>query len=320
MITLVLTVAFGVLGALSMFFARRDEEGGNFFWIMATLCALAFGFSLGSFNQDARLRNEIAALTVRLQSEPVGEEVMTPLPGDAEPILPPEPEVTGGAETSSEEVAASTPPLEAVGDETLSLPEIASLPEPDRGEELPSSFDEALPLKAEGVEATPAEAALPETPDPVAVGETPIEVAPGSLDVATSDAALEDLSGVWEMVTTIERTAFDALAGLELTFRLNVEHMGETLNAVGNKAAERAPGTSRTLAYTPSVANRIVLAGRFVNADTLALSFEEGTEGRGGTMTLEVVSPERLEGVFLSSSADSGGSVVWRMLAGTGDG
>ncbi|CAN5907556.1 hypothetical protein BH24DEI2_BH24DEI2_23350 [soil metagenome] len=58
-----------------------------------------------------------------------------------------------------------------------------------------------------------------------------------------------------------------------------------------------------------------MLTGNFTDADTLALSFEEGGVS-GGTMTLRVVSAQRLEGVFLSSSADLGGSVVWRKVGG----
>ncbi len=309
MVALVLTAAFGVLGILSIYFARRDEEGHTFFWTMATLCALAFGFSLGSFNQDAQLRNEIAALTARLEpsAEPVEASAAdsdesftaratTEPPTTPEPPTPTEPPVVTKPPTSPEppvvspdpqpdaETASATPPTSRPA---------ADLPEADSPEPAPVSEPPVTPtLSGAG-----------------AAGKT---VTP----VAEPAVPLSELAGSWEMTTTIERTAYPAYAGLMLTFRLGVAASGPTLNAVGNKAAERAPDAERILTYAPSAANRIVLTGAYADADTLALSFEEGTQGQGGTMTLEVVSPERLEGVFVSSAGTSG-SALWRKLRGT---
>ena len=326
MFSLVLTAAFGILGALSIYLARRDEEGRTFFWIMATLCALAFGFSLGSFNQDARLRNEIATLRARLQTE--GSAAVGPLEtavetrvndavddagdnaageavgegvGDA-------PDSVGSVPDTPSQVAFTAPPT-ASASPTVSVPPTAS----------------ALPAPSDVVLSAPAPLTPPpDTPEAdvlrsvtTATGTGLPEPEPArALPVTATDVRLSELAGTWEMTTTIERTAYPTYLGLELTFRLDVTASGGTFSALGNKTAERAPGAARTLSYAPSAANRIALTGAYVDADTLAVSFEEGVDAQGGTMTLNAVSPQRLEGVFSSSAAASGGSVVWRKLSG----
>ena len=430
MVALVLTAAFGVLGALSIYLARRDEEGGTFFWTMATLCALAFGFSLGSFNEDAQLRNQIAALNAQLNVENESSEAPAQtLPPPSSALEPAPPAAAGepaaAAAGASDSPANPTAPREVARRESFDLPDIISLPtsavdpvepeatepettEPETTEPEPvdSTLEGAPPVtppsittpsittteiavtppatttpsvetqpvaaqppetqttetqttetqttetqttetqppetrasvpqetevQAAGTSPSATEVSFPEAPVGVSVdgageatAETATPIPPPTTPLPTSslptpavaDAVSADLSGTWEMTTTIERTAYPAFAGLELTFRLEAERSGDAFTAAGNKAAERAPGATRTLTYAPSAANRIALAGSFVDADTLALSFEEGGAS-GGTMTLRVVSAERLEGVFLSSSADSGGSVVWRKVGGGG--
>ena len=314
MFSLVLTAAFGILSALSIYLAHRDEEGRTFFWVMATLCALAFGFSLGSFNQDARLRNEIATLKARLQTE--GSAAVDPLETAVETRA-------NDARDDAADDAAGEAVGEGVGDAPDSAGSVPDTPSQVAFTVPPTAS--ASPAPSDVVLSAPAPLTPPpDTPESdvlrsaaPATGTGLPEPEPARAPpVTATDDRLSELAGTWEMTTTIERTAYPTYLGLELTFRLDVTASGGTFSALGNKTAERAPGAARTLSYAPSAANRIALTGAYVDADTLAVSFEEGVDAQGGTMTLNAVSPQRLEGVFSSSAAASGGSVVWRKLSG----
>ena len=324
MFSLVLTAAFGILGALSIYLARRDEEGRTFFWIMATLCALAFGFSLGSFNQDARLRNEIATLRARLQTE--GSVTVDPLETAVETRAN---DAVNDARDDTADDAVGEAVGEGVGDAPDSVgsvpdtpsqvaftaPPTASVPPTASASPAPSDVVSLTPAPLTPPPDTP-ESDLPRSAAPATETGLPEPEPARAFPVTATDVRLSELAGIWEMTTTIERTAYPNYLGLELTFRLDVTASGATFSALGNKTAERAPGAARTLSYAPSAANRIALTGAYVDADTLAVSFEEGVDAQEGTMTLNAVSPQRLEGVFSSSAAASGGSVVWRKLSG----
>ncbi len=324
MFSLVLTAAFGILGALSIYLARRDEEGRTFFWVMATLCALAFGFSLGSFNQDARLRNEIATLRARLQPE--GSAAVDPLETAVETRAN---DAVNDARDDTADDAVGEAIGEGVGDAPDSVgsvpdtpsqvaftaPPTASVPPTASASPAPSDVVLSAPAPLTPPPDTPESDVLRNAATATGTGLPAPEPARAFPATATDDR-LSELAGIWEMTTTIERTAYPTYLGLELTFRLDVTASGGTFSALGNKTAESAPGAARTLSYAPSAANRIALTGAYVDADTLAVSFEEGVDAQGGTMTLNAVSPQRLEGVFSSSAAASGGSVVWRKLSG----
>ncbi|CAN5907535.1 hypothetical protein BH24DEI2_BH24DEI2_23340 [soil metagenome] len=267
MVALVLTAAFGILGALSIYFARRDEEGRTFFWTMATLCALAFGFSLGSFNQDAQLRNQIAALNAQLEgsseaSEVPAEVLSSPPTPPTEVVEPADAEVAVPDTTAS-----SNPPLEVARREPLDLPEIVSLPNSDE------EAAETIPVEAEPAEAEPAGSLLGTEP----TASAPLEVA-NPFPVGTVPDAIPDATRSDADVSTATGSGTPVSAATVSTATVSAATVPDTtISNVTNPDAATVPEVAISSTEEATVATLTTPASADVTAADLSGTWEMTT-------------------------------------------
>lgn len=118
--------------------------------------------------------------------------------------------------------------------------------------------------------------------------------------------APQDLSGVWNIVNTVDKTSYQTFANLQIGYRLVITQNGANFTAQGEKLLENGrnlPEQSRTT---------LRLTGA-VSGDTVQASFiEEGTRRKTkGTFVWRVEHPgNMMTGSFVSTAANSSGRSV----------
>ncbi|HYK20054.1 MAG TPA: DUF4388 domain-containing protein [Pyrinomonadaceae bacterium] len=120
---------------------------------------------------------------------------------------------------------------------------------------------------------------------------------------AQRDADVQDLTGEWRVINTVQKTAYKSYDNMKLGFRLTIEQTGKDFTARGEKVSENGrnlPAGSRTpISVTGSI------DGDKVVADFVETGATRKTNGRF-TWRLQ---PENaaLNGTFVSAAANSSG-------------
>lgn len=186
----------------------------------------------------------------------------------------------------------------------------------------PANTD-AIPgaLVAENAPSSSAHHAEPTlAPDGASVGRPsapavpPGDALPGKPGLGASGAATDDVSGVWTVVTQVERTSYRGFEGLHLGYRLQLEQVGNRVIGTGQKISENGRPL-RGRARTP-----IRVQGT-IDGERVELTFTERGAQRTsrGKFVLLVEADGQLRGRFSSTAANSSGIVQARRAGASPD-
>jgi len=120
---------------------------------------------------------------------------------------------------------------------------------------------------------------------------------------AARDPNVQDLSGEWKVINTVQKTAYKSFGNMELGFRLRIEQTGKDLTARGEKVSENGrnlPAASRT---------PIRVNGSIQGDKVVATFVEDGTTRRTNGRFIWKLQGENaaLSGTFVSAAANSSG-------------
>jgi uncharacterized protein DUF4388 len=119
----------------------------------------------------------------------------------------------------------------------------------------------------------------------------------------TADADVQDLTGEWRIINTVEKTAYKSFGNMEVGFRLTVNQNGKEFTAKGEKFSENGQ-TLPTARRTP-----IQLKGSIDGDKVIATFVEDGRERRtNGRFIWKLQhNGDGLSGTFISTAANSSG-------------
>jgi hypothetical protein len=117
------------------------------------------------------------------------------------------------------------------------------------------------------------------------------------------DADVQDLTGEWRIINTVEKTAYKSFGNMEVGFRLTVNQNGKEFTAKGEKFSENGQ-TLPTARRTP-----IQLKGSIDGDKVIATFVEDGRERRtNGRFIWKLQhNGDGLSGTFISTAANSRG-------------
>lgn len=154
-----------------------------------------------------------------------------------------------------------------------------------------------------------------DTPTPISVTETPISVTEQPSSTRTSEEnrqddpkslAIQNLTGTWNVVNTVEKTSYRSFANLRIGYRLIISQSGANFTAEGEKLLE----DGRTLPTNGRTAIHVTGA---VEGKTIEASFvEEGARRKTSGRFVWQVQREGtlMKGTFISTAANSSGTSV----------
>ncbi len=154
-----------------------------------------------------------------------------------------------------------------------------------------------------------------DTPTPISVTQTPTSVTDESSSPSTPQAirqddpeslAIQNLTGTWTVVNTVEKTSYRSFANLRIGYRLIISQSGRNFTAGGEKLLENG----RTLPTSGRTA--IHLTGA-VEGKTIGASFvEEGARRKTSGRVVWRLQREGtlMKGTFVSTAANSSGTSV----------
>ena len=117
------------------------------------------------------------------------------------------------------------------------------------------------------------------------------------------DANVQDLTGEWRIINTVEKTAYKSFGNMEVGFRLTINQNGKEFTAKGEKFSENGQ-TLPTARRTP-----IQLKGSIDGDKVIATFIEDGRMRRtNGRFVWKLQSDgDGLAGTFVSTAANSSG-------------
>ena len=174
-------------------------------------------------------------------------------------------------------------PQQVAAAATVVEPESKSVPEPQT---------EVKPAAASSVAAS--SVAVSEQPKTPTVNTTRRE--PG-----VRDAKVQDLTGEWQVINTVQKTRFKPYDKMQVGFRLRINQQGKQFTAKGEKFSENGqtlPAASRT---------PIQLTGSIEGDKVVATFIEDGRMRRTNGRFVWKVQNDGLAGTFVSTAANSSG-------------
>ncbi len=175
-------------------------------------------------------------------------------------------------------------PQQVAAAATVVEPESKSVPEPQT---------EVKPAAASSVAAS--SVAVSEQPKTPTVNTTRRE--PG----VRGDAKVQDLTGEWQVINTVQKTRFKPYDKMQVGFRLRINQQGKQFTAKGEKFSENGqtlPAASRT---------PIQLTGSIEGDKVVATFIEDGRMRRTNGRFVWKVQNDGLAGTFVSTAANSSG-------------
>ena len=115
------------------------------------------------------------------------------------------------------------------------------------------------------------------------------------------DAKVPDLNGEWQVINSIQRTAYKSFDKLQVGFRLSINQKGKQFTAKGEKVSENGktlPAASRT---------PIQVTGSIDGDRVLATFVEDGKMRRTNGRFVWKLNNDGLSGTFVSNAANSSG-------------
>lgn len=130
----------------------------------------------------------------------------------------------------------------------------------------------------------------------------PATVDPAAPSVSeTHDTPVQDLSGEWRVINTVEKTAYKSFDNLQVGFNLKIDQNGNEFTASGEKFSENGhmlPATSRT---------PIRVTGSIDGDRVVATFVEEGKVRKTNGRFEWTLQNDGLAGTFVSNAAKSSG-------------
>ena len=118
---------------------------------------------------------------------------------------------------------------------------------------------------------------------------------------ASHDAKVQDLSGEWRIINTVQKTRFKPYDKMQVGFRLRINQQGKQFTAKGEKFSENGqtlPAASRT---------PIELTGSVEGDKVVATFIEDGRMRRTNGRFVWKIQNDGLAGTFISTAANSSG-------------
>jgi len=174
-------------------------------------------------------------------------------------------------------------PQQVAAAATVVEPEMKSVPEPQ---------PEMKPVAVSSV--APSLVTVSEQPKTPTVTTTRRE--PG-----VRDAKVQDLTGEWQVINTVQKTRFKPYDKMQVGFRLRINQQGKQFTAKGEKFSENGqtlPAASRT---------PIQLTGSIEGNKVVATFIEDGRMRRTNGRFVWKVQNDGLAGTFVSTAANSSG-------------
>jgi hypothetical protein len=127
---------------------------------------------------------------------------------------------------------------------------------------------------------------------------------------------LPKLNGLWRFDLTTFLTSYKPYQGMKLTYLVLIWQDGNVVRGTGEKVREDVQGAVRT--YTAEHRSRVEIGGyvtkRYFRPSEVVLHFKEQGERRASStmQTLSLFGNSRMEGDYVSTVANSSGSVIWK--------
>jgi hypothetical protein len=133
-------------------------------------------------------------------------------------------------------------------------------------------------------------------PQPPSVADSQLPSVP-----ETREAPVQDLSGEWRVVNTVEKTAYKSFDNLQVGFRVKIDQKGNEFTASGEKFSENGqtlPANNRT---------PIRVTGSIDGDSVVATFVEEGKVRKTNGRFAWKLQNDELAGTFVSTAAKSSG-------------
>jgi hypothetical protein len=134
-------------------------------------------------------------------------------------------------------------------------------------------------------------------PESISVPESQPEAKP----VAVANAKVQDLSGEWHIINTVQKTEYKPYDKMQVGFRLTINQHGKQFTAKGEKFSENGQ-TLPAAGRTP-----IEMTGSIEDDKVVATFVENGRMRRTNGRFVWRVQNDGLAGTFVSSAANSSG-------------
>jgi hypothetical protein len=144
---------------------------------------------------------------------------------------------------------------------------------------------------------------VPAASVPTMVASESTSVPASAREVKPSDANVQDLTGEWRIINTVEKTAYKSFDNMKVGFRLTINQSGKQFTAKGEKFSENGqplPAASRT---------PIQVTGSIDGDKVVATFVEDGRSRRtNGRFVWKLQNGgDGLAGTFVSSAANTSG-------------
>ena len=242
---------------------------------LAVCLALLLGVAVGAVALRSRVKllRQSSAVASAVESQPSSV-------ANAQPEIP--------------KVQTTTPNVQP---ETVTQPAVAK------------AQQETPEVQAESKKAEPKVEQVAVAKDVKQVPEAPAEVSQRAVASEPSsesrdgDANVQDLTGEWRIINTVEKTAYKSFGNMEVGFRLTINQNGKEFTAKGEKFLENGQ-TLPTARRTP-----IQLKGLIEGDKVIATFIEDGRSRRtNGRFIWKLQrSGDGLSGTFVSTAANSSG-------------
>jgi len=148
-------------------------------------------------------------------------------------------------------------------------------------------------------------------PESISVPESQPEVKPAAVappvtvaeprNIARTDAKVQDLTGEWHIINTVQKTGYKPYNKMQVGFRLRINQHGKQFTAKGEKFSENGqtlPAASRT---------PIEMTGSIEGDNVVATFVEDGRMRRTNGRFVWRVQNDGLAGTFVTTAANSSG-------------
>ena len=135
---------------------------------------------------------------------------------------------------------------------------------------------------------------------PVAVAP-PVIAAAEPRNIAETNAKVQDLTGEWRIINTVQKTAYKSYNNMQVGFHLKINQQGKQFTAKGEKFSENGqtlPAASRT---------PIQVTGSIEGDKVVATFVEDGRMRRTNGRFVWRIQNDGLAGTFVTTAANSSG-------------
>lgn len=125
-----------------------------------------------------------------------------------------------------------------------------------------------------------------------------------------------DLSGAWSVETEVLESSYSKYEGMKVYYDVLINQQGDQIIGTGEKIAEFFYGNKYE--YEPDKRVRFDLIGklekRFISKDEVRVHYVEHGRKRDSStiLTLFLNDSDELKGHFLSTAADTRGTIIWK--------